>query len=151
MSADTHLLEEIRDLLRVQNALLEKLVSGGGAKNPAAGAAGGTHHSGWKAVRVPSWAKFDGGIPFGDLSIKSLTFWLNWQPRPYKDRPISETDKALRAALDEAQADIESGKHIPPERTIRPAGSQPQRGAPSAQHEPPPADPASITDEDVPF
>lgn len=151
MSEDTHLLEEIRDLLRAQNALLEKLVAK--APAPAAGASG---HTGWKAALVPSWARYDSGIPLGDLSLKALEFWFRWQPKPNpRTNKLSGDDIALRKALDEAQAEINAGTYTPPQYTKKPrdpsAPPRQQRGAPPADEPANDAPPPDINDEDVPF
>lgn len=149
------LLTEIRDLL----LKIEANTRGLHAKLPPAGAAPAstaTAHTGWKAARVPRWAKFDKGIPFGDLSAKSLAYWFKWTPQGFRGAPPSDSDITLRKLLDEAQAQIDAGTYIPPERTVKPAGydeanPRPPRRETPVDDGPEPMPGGEIRDEDVPF
>lgn len=137
-------LVEIRDLLKSRAA--------------APKAAGASNHkegvfTGWKAQRVPSWAQYDAGIQFGDLGKKALEYWLNWEPRGWKGQPPKPDDLAMRMALDEAKAEVESGAYVPPQYTNKP--KEERSAARSARKETPvnqgPQTGQEITDEDVPF
>jgi hypothetical protein len=87
--------------------------------------------TGWKAARVPSWTKFDRGVQFGDLSGKSLDYWINtWQPNGYQGNPPKPEDVALRKLLDEAKAEVDSGAYVPPKYTNKPKEPKADRPAP---------------------
>jgi hypothetical protein len=107
--------------------------SGGGVKN-ASGHKDGVF-DGWKAARVPMWAKFDGGIQFGDLSGKALAFWLGYQPKGYQGAPPKAEDVALRKLLDQAQADVSSGAWVPPQYTNKPKDPSKAKPNPAAPTE----------------
>lgn len=149
--------DQIISLLGQILAALNTAKEGGGF------AVGGTEPgwgnlTGWKAVKLPSWAKFQAGTPIGLLSQKSLDYWLNWQPRPWQkddgtEVPPKQADLDLRKALDEARAAIKSGAHVCPDRNPPDrggSGSPPPRrsSAPRPQREAPAAESA---DSDVPF
>jgi len=105
--------------------------------------------TGWKAVLVPEWARYDAGTPLGLLGKKGLDYWLAWHPKPYtndkgKTYPIKPDDAALRASLDEAAAAIASGAYVPPQfgpkrpRSDTPAAQRQDRGDDQSNDEPPP-------------
>lgn len=111
--------------------------------------------TGWKAARVPSWTKFDRGVQFGDLSGKSLDYWLNsWQPNGYNGNPPKPEDLALRQLLDEGKAEVDSGAYVPPKYTNKPKEPKSDRPAPrsgGSGGRPAPAPQDESNDEDMPF
>jgi hypothetical protein len=123
--------------------------SGGGVKN-ASGHKEGVF-DGWKAARVPMWAKFDGGIQFGDLSGKALAFWLGYQPKGYQGAPPKAEDVALRKLLDQAQADVSSGAWVPPQYTNKPKEPSKAKPKPAPPTEAQQANQGGESTEDVPF
>lgn len=126
--------------------------TGGGVKNTSGHKEG--VFSGWKAARVPMWAKFDGGIQFGDLSGKALAFWLNYQPKGYNGAPPKPEDLALRKLLDQAQMDIDSGAYVPPQYTNKPkepSKAKPKPAAPTEEEQANQGGAGSEDFGDVPF
>lgn len=111
--------QKIIELLEDILAAIKANGTGGGVKNADPNFKEGAF-TGWKAARVPSWAKFDGGIQFGDLSGKALAFWLSYQPKGFQGAAPRAEDLALRKHLDQAQQDIESGTYTPPQYTNKP-------------------------------
>lgn len=113
-----------------------------------------TEHTGWKAVRVPDWSKYDGGIPLGDLGEKGLAYWLSWQPKGFRGKPASEQDLAFREALDQADDEIKAGTYTPPKFTKKPrspkTGDNSSSNSSRRDEATPPAN-HDINDEDVPF
>lgn len=126
------LLTEIRDLLKAGAASSDPNFKEG-------------VFTGWKAARVPGWAKFDKGVQFGDLSGKSLDYWINsWAPNGYNGNPPKPEDMALRKLLDEGKAEVESGAYVPPQYTNKPRepkkDAASSRPAPRSKPTPPPQD-----------
>lgn len=132
--------------------LLERLViavekSGIGAS----GAGQSANSGGWRAMKVPSWAPHNKGVPFGDLDEKGLFFWVSkWFPKPFTKTdgsvlPPKSVDVALRKALDQAAKEL--GMALPDgyEPENAPATKEP---APAPR---PAAPPQDNIDEDVPF
>tara|TARA_R110002050_G_scaffold69003_1_gene149417 strand:+ start:1287 stop:1730 length:444 start_codon:yes stop_codon:yes gene_type:complete len=104
-----------------------------------------TTHTGWRAFKVPQWAKFDAGTPLGDISAKSLRWWIDtYEPKPWYskkegvEKPPASADLALRKALDQAKQELDGGEQVPNEPDP----------APKPRPEP---DAASIEDDDIPF
>lgn len=125
-------MEQLDQIIGLLKEILAATKAGGGVKN-ASGHKEGVF-SGWKAARVPMWAKFDGGIQFGELSGKALAFWLGYQPKGYQGAPPKPEDLAMRKLLDQAQSDIDSGAYIPPQYTNKPkepSKAKPKPAAPS--------------------
>lgn len=144
-------LDQIIGLLK--EILAATKANGGGAKATDPNFKEGVF-SGWKAARVPSWAKFDGGVQFGDLSGKALAFWLGYQPKGFQGAPPKAEDMALRKMLDQAQQDIDSGEYKPPQYTNKPKESKATTPKPAARPAPSEAQQANVSDdtgEDVPF
>lgn len=55
----------------------------------------------WKAVVIGFGEKYK-GKSLGSLTEAQLKGWLQWQPKAFGSKPITEDDKILRAALDVA-------------------------------------------------
>lgn len=135
-------------------SLLEQILAkggvGGGGSNTGGGGANPKFKegafTGWKAARVPGWAKFDAGVQLGDLNAKGLAFWLAYEPRPYQGN-ISPQDLALRRLLDQAKADVDSGAWVPPQYTNKPKEA---KAPPKSSPTPPPQGDNNEKD-DVPF
>lgn len=139
--------------------LLEQILAKGGVGGGGSGPVGDPSFregvfTGWKAARVPSWTKFDRGVQFGDLSGKSLDYWINtWQPNGYQGNPPKPEDLALRKLLDEAKAEVDSGAYVPPKYTNKPkeprSDSAPRAGGGGRRPAPAPQD--DVNDEPPPF
>ncbi len=48
------------------------------------------------------------GKKLGELEPKNLTFWIEWKPKAYANKPIGQDDLLLRAALDVAAIEANS-------------------------------------------
>ena len=139
MTPKTH--PELFALLERGVIALEKLAAA------SSGAGRAESSGGLRAMKVPSWAKFDKGIPLGEITEKSLAWWVgSYVPKPFEKRdgtvtPPAAADVRLRKALDEAAKEL----GLP-----MPEGYEPASEAPTPTPKPtvPPQD---NTDEDVPF
>lgn len=126
-------------------ALLERIAvaleSGAAKANTPSG-------GGWRAVKLPKWPKYDAEKPLGELSDKSLAYWVStFVPKPWerksdgKQMPPSAADLALRAALDAAGKEL--GLPLPAAETPTEATEPAKSSAATAS--------APVDDEDVPF
>lgn len=65
----------------------------------------------WREFKVPFGKA--AGAKLGELPYKNLRWWIeNYEPKPFKGRPPKQSDLDFRAALDAAQASIESEAQV---------------------------------------
>lgn len=63
----------------------------------------------WRKYPVPKFIKKFAGLTLGDMPQEDLLYWANnYKPKPFNG-VITEKDKELRAALDEAGEEISAG------------------------------------------
>lgn len=61
----------------------------------------------WKEVVIHFGTNYK-GKKLGELSTAQLRGWMNWQPKPFGNKGVSEDDRILRLALDVAAEEVES-------------------------------------------